>query len=88
MKSINLWCGLIGLRYDVESRTGHLDLQGCCDMSGAIHLFQRIDPGVRRITTTNNGQHDTIYRRLPDWQWQAINDGHAYEPCNIKQEAA
>jgi hypothetical protein len=51
------------LVYDFTTRTGHLYmLQGdCCDMQGAVALFQAIDPRVVRVVTASGDALDTCY---------------------------
>lgn len=60
------------LAYDFAARTGTLSLPPLCctDMTGAIALFQRIDPQVEQIETFAGGQRDTTYA-LVFGQWQA-----------------
>ena len=67
-----------GLAYNFVERSGHLDMSAdsCCDMKGCIELFERIDPGCRRIDTFAGAKPDTIYVRLAGGRWTA------YEPPN------
>ena len=60
-----LACTVHGLAYDFGARTGMLAMaeDHCCDMAGAIALFQRIDPSVKAIATIAGGRDDTTYRR-------------------------
>jgi hypothetical protein len=69
-----LRCNVERLTYDFHTRTGQLDMpeHSCCDMTGAIGLFQAIDPKVRFIETFAGGVSDTTYRRQGD-QWQAVS---------------
>ena len=62
------------LRYDVQSQCGmvQMDKYCCTDMSGAIDLFQRIDPAVRRIETWADQEPDTLYVKQ-DETWQAYD---------------
>lgn len=58
--------------------------RGCCtDMSGAINLARRIDPGVRSVLTFAAGRPDTAYRRHEDGLWEAFSHiSHArYVSC-------
>jgi len=54
------------------NRTGTLSMpDGCCsDMAGAIALFRRIDPKVRRIVTLSGEERDTVYYRSKG-EWEA-----------------
>ncbi|WP_313194528.1 hypothetical protein [Shinella zoogloeoides] len=58
-------CVVHGLAYDFATHTGTLAMaeHNCCDMAGAIALFQRIDPEVNTIATIAGGKDDTTYRR-------------------------
>lgn len=69
--SEELQCDVIELRYDFEYARGCLILppDTCVDMSGAIALFERVDPRVLQIETfaglnASGGLiRDTAYRR-------------------------
>lgn len=65
-----LQCFVESIEYDFELRLGsvHIDAGGCTDMSGAITLFERIDPTVIRIETFSDDKQDTVYvRRESGW---------------------
>jgi hypothetical protein len=53
------------IHYDRESRVGELVMPTgcCCDMTGAIRLFERIDPDVEQIQTFSGDEHDVIYTK-------------------------
>jgi hypothetical protein len=69
-----LLCYVKRLTYEFNTRTGRLDMpeHNCCDMTGAIALFQAIDPKVRFIETFAGGVSDTSYRRQGD-KWEAVD---------------
>ncbi|MDX0897453.1 hypothetical protein GOD90_10665 [Sinorhizobium medicae] len=69
-----LMCTVYGLSYNFVTRAGLLVMGegNCCDMSGCINLFQRIDPNVQRISTVAWNAQDTIYERR-DTQWIAVD---------------
>ena len=68
-----LQCAVHGLDYDFTTRTGTLHMANghCCDMSGAIAMFERIDPAVETIRTNAGDVSDTAYRRRGDG-WVAL----------------
>ena len=70
-----LMCFVLGLEYDYRTRIGTLRLDGCCDMSGCLRLFQQIDPEVERIDTFWSGEPDTAYIRKGD-KWIVRRGGH------------
>jgi hypothetical protein len=54
--------GFRSSRLEWESRGRLIMTPGaCCDMSGCIALFERIDPQVRRIETFSGDKPDTAY---------------------------
>lgn len=59
-----LVCHVCRLAYNFVEKTGELWLPNghCCDMSGCIELFQRIDEDVQKITTYSGDKPDTIYK--------------------------
>lgn len=72
-------CYLHRVMYDFEARRGVLvmDEGSCTDMSGAISVFEAIDPEVKRIDTYAADKPDTVYRRHSDrlGGWQAYLPG-------------
>lgn len=52
------------IEYDYALQCGnvYMPASGCTDMAGAINLFTRIDPNVRRIDTFADGVLDTQYK--------------------------
>jgi len=74
-------CTLVdSISYDVRKRIGTVKMpRTCCtDMSGAIDLFERIDPKVERIETYAGGRRDTFHirphpatsgRAIAGWRW-------------------
>jgi hypothetical protein len=65
---------VIKLSYDVRGRCGYLTMGPgcCCDMAGAIALFERITSEVNRIETYALDIPDTRYVKQAG-QWSAIN---------------
>jgi hypothetical protein len=61
-----LLCHVRSLSYDWTTRTGELrfPLGNCCDMDGAVRLFQSIDPEVRVIRTYAGARPETWYERI------------------------
>jgi hypothetical protein len=57
-----LVCRVMSAVYDRRTRTGRVFMAPvhCCDMSGAIKLFQQVDPRVDRIETYAGGEPDTF----------------------------
>lgn len=68
-----LQCYAVSVSYDFGKRTGTLVMEGgsCCDMAGCIALFERLDPGVRSISTYAGQARDTSYHRV-DGRWTAL----------------
>lgn len=60
-------CGVLSVHYDVPTRSGYLMMADghCCDMSGCIREFERIDPDVVRIATFSGEAEDTQYHKRP-----------------------
>src|SRR3954451_6899810 len=61
---------VFSIRYYPKISVGMLYMADgeCCDMSGAIELFQGIDPAVRAINTFSGDEPDTMYfRRGGEW---------------------
>jgi hypothetical protein len=72
----DLQCDVVRLAYDFATRVGTLQMppDNCCDMSGCIALFERIDSNVTRIETVAGSKPDTAYSRTPAG-WRAA------QPC-------
>lgn len=69
-----LQCGAKSIRYDFDTKTGQLFMEegDCCDMSGCIKFFERIDEKVSRIETFSGSAEDTLYvRRRSSGEWTA-----------------
>lgn len=58
-----LACFVKSISYDYDAKRGRLNMEerNCCDMSGCIDLFTRIDPDVNRIHTYTGNTPDTYY---------------------------
>lgn len=69
----DLDCDVSNLAYDFETKTGTLNMppMNCCDMSACIALFEKIDPGVKRIDTFSGKNQDTSYV-LQATGWKAL----------------
>jgi hypothetical protein len=69
-----LMCDVIRIEYDFEwcIGTAHFAEHNCCDMSGCINLFKRIDPYVKRIITFAGQQQDTWYKINAAGEWEAF----------------
>jgi hypothetical protein len=63
------------ITHDVRKHVGALYMPSgmCTDMSGAIDLFKRIDPKVRRIDTFSGDQPDAFYIKSANGTWKAYN---------------
>lgn len=68
-----LQCYAVGVAYDFIEKTGQLYIEdgGCCDMSGCIEMFTRIDSGAVLIETFSGGIRDTSYRKTRN-EWIAL----------------
>jgi hypothetical protein len=68
-----LMCHVVSLAYDFRSHTGKVYLADgeCCDMSGCVALFERIDPKVTAVETFSGDRADTVYRKAGK-EWNAI----------------
>jgi hypothetical protein len=68
-----LVCFAEAVEYHPALRLGVLRLPkgSCCDMSGCIELFRRLDPDVRRIETFSGDVRDTRYERDGNGKWDA-----------------
>lgn len=66
-------CYVVALRYDFVERRGRLIMgdDSCTDMSGAIRMFEAIDPGVQSIATFAGATPDTSYVRV-NGKWEAL----------------
>jgi len=76
-----------GLAYSFANHFGKLAMyeRCCCDMSGCINLFRRIDPDVACIETWAGRELDTCYRKLDDGRWcsKAAREDQFYDACVI-----
>src|SRR6516164_969980 len=72
----DLWTFAVSVRYDFNSRTGHLHMPAdcCCDAHGCVNFFRRIDPKVRAIHTYAGDAPDTSYRRIKH-EWASFTNG-------------
>lgn len=62
----DLMCSVRSLHYDFARRVGALVLgpHSCTDQTGAVTLFERIDPLVRRVETIGDpADYSTTYVR-------------------------
>lgn len=68
-----LKCNVISLAYDFRTHTGQLYLLDgdCCDMTGCVALFEKIDRKVKAINTYSGDQEDTMYRKEGK-EWNAF----------------
>lgn len=68
-----LQCNVVSLTYDFCQQVGRLRMEdySCCDMTGCIALFEKIDPEVRKIKTFSGEKRDTEYVRQPRGGWRA-----------------
>jgi hypothetical protein len=71
-----LVCGVKTIEYQPALQLGVLRMPAgnCCDMSGCIELFRRLDLGVRRIETFSGDVRDTRYERDDNGTWRAMRD--------------
>ena len=69
-----LRCGVLSLSYDFQSLTGNIYFPDghCCDFSGCIGIFTKIDPRVLTVKTHAGDAPDTEYRRAIGGKWKAI----------------
>jgi hypothetical protein len=61
---------VLAVCYFPDERAGQLWMADgdCCDMEGAVALFEQIDPRVRTIQTFSGGRWDTRYsKRRGKW---------------------
>jgi hypothetical protein len=78
----DLWCHPESMEYDFKSNTGVLRMPPveCCDMSGCIKMFKKIDPRVKRINTISGKYWDMIYILTGD-EWKSfLPDSHTPAP--------
>lgn len=68
-----LKCEPLRVAYDFRTRHGvlHMAEGDCCDMTGCIAFFTRMDQDAMMITTFSGDTRDTIYRRDPGGEWRA-----------------
>jgi len=71
--SDELVCEVNRVEYDFNTKIGALWMQDgqCCDMSGCLKLFKRIDPEVKRIQTYSGEALDTVYTRELSDKWES-----------------
>lgn len=67
-----LKCHVVSIGYDLLTNMGQLYLLDgdCCDMTGCVALFERIDPKVTAINTYSGDKADTMYRKA-GMKWKA-----------------
>lgn len=70
---VDLMCEPIKVEYDFRARRGFLFMVDgdCCDMTGCINLFERMDQDVARIDTFSGDKRCTSYAKR-DGQWRAF----------------
>lgn len=91
-KSYAVWndeaqCFVHFINYDYISGVGSIMMLtgNCCDMSGTIRLFERIDKNVNSIISYYpEGDPDTVYIKVAG-KWQARRSGKS-RPINIMTE--
>lgn len=68
----DLQCFVRSLEFDFRTLVGtlHLARGECCDMTGAIALFQHLSPNVWRIVTFAGTEPDAVYIKA-DGHWRA-----------------
>lgn len=68
-----LMCRVLSLSYDFQNQIGVLFMPeyNCCDMTGAIEVFQQIHPDVQVVMTIAGNEADTAYHRQPNGEWVA-----------------
>ena len=68
-----LQCEPISVHYDFVARIGRLNMADgdCCDMTGCISFFKRMDQDVRRIETFSANRADTVYVKDDGGNWRA-----------------
>ncbi len=67
----DLGCEVSNLEYDFDTKKGKLTMESgqCCDLSGCISIFEKIDQNVEIIETFSGDKSDTIFKRVNgDWQ--------------------
>jgi hypothetical protein len=69
-----MMCNVVRIAYDYETRCGFAWFADgdCCDMSGCIQFFSRLDPAVAEIQTYSGKAIDTAYQRAGHGQWRAL----------------
>ena len=69
----DLMCEPIRIEYDFVARRGVLVMAegDCCDMTGCIRLFSRLDQDVQRIDTISGNRPCTSYV-FRDEKWRAF----------------
>jgi hypothetical protein len=61
------------IAYDFDLRVGVIEMPAhyCCDMSGAIAYFKKIDPDVRQVQTYEARVADIVYTLTDEGEWLA-----------------
>jgi hypothetical protein len=69
-------CAVLKLDYDFQLRAGRLFMEDgdCCDMTGCINEFKKIDNGVKSIATFSGDRRDTTYVLIGE-EWEAFSAG-------------
>jgi len=80
-------CHVTSLQYDFAARTGTVNAIGPTDMSGAIRIFEAIDPGVVEIKTYLDGRPDVLYWHGHD-DWHAVSADEDREIVVVNRGAA
>lgn len=79
-----------GITYRPRTKIGYLHLKRhhVPDMQGAIRLFLRIDPTVRKVNVYDGRHLNTVYTRYQKNQWCATCEltgtWRAFEPTEIR----
>ena len=70
----DLMCEPHSIEYDFKSRLGVLRMADgdCCDMTGCINVFMRMDQEVSKILTYSGDKPETVYVKRSDGEWRAI----------------
>jgi hypothetical protein len=68
-----LMCEPIRVLYDFRARIGYVFMADgdCCDMTGCVNFFKRMDQDVEVVFTHSEGRIDTSYWRDAKGEWHA-----------------
>lgn len=68
-----LVCEIVRIQHNFKTHKSiiHFPAANCCDMSGCIRLFERIDKDVVQIKTFSGRDRDTMYKKNQNGIWQA-----------------